>query len=101
MTVTFSAPSHRTTILSIAAIERDAAGVPEGLQTGRLYAIDAVVDDKQTRLFYVQNVRGGGIVHGASVVFGRSHGVRTVLVPFIQRYLNGEGIDFPADVGLV
>jgi hypothetical protein len=102
MTVLHSLPSRRTVITSIQRLNGDEPGLPDELQEGTIYAIDAIVEGKQVRFFYVDGRLGGSWDYAISRIYGLSGGVRTVLLPFVEGYVRGRRHDeFPVDLGLV
>lgn len=106
MTVLHRPPSRRTIITSIQRRQGDEADIPDELDSnaGTIYAIDAVVEGKPERFFYIEytHLHGGTFDIGCDRLYPHSDGVHFVLQPFVQAYVRGErSDDFPVDLGLV
>jgi hypothetical protein len=97
---TMAVTKHRTIVTNIRRLKGDEPDLPDDLQKGTAYAIDAIVDDRAERFFYVQGDLGGA-TQGCTRVFGPSVGVYKILSPFVQSYVRGKHYDFPVDLGLV
>jgi hypothetical protein len=97
---TMTVRKQRTIITDIRRLTGDEPDLPDDLQKGVVYAIEAIVEGRAERFFYVQGDLGGAI-QGCTKVFGPSIGVYRVLSPFVQSYVSGKHYDFPVDLGLV
>jgi|HubBroStandDraft_5_1064220.scaffolds.fasta_scaffold1535682_1 hypothetical protein len=100
MTVIMRRPSHKTIITNIRRLVGNEPDLPDDLQKGTAYAIDAVVDGKTEHFYYVEGNLGGAL-QGCTKIFGFSVGVYRILSPFVQSYVRGKHYDFPVDLGLV
>ena len=80
---------RRTIITSIQRLMGNEPDLPDDLPKGVAYAIDAVVEGKAERFFYIKDDLGGTF-RGYTKIFGPSIGVQRILSPFVQSYMRGE-----------